>query len=243
MTDADISKNFTYNSRGSLAEIGRRLNQIGSPNIMEEKFSWGHLSHCEKILDVACGIGRFMSVNPQKVIGIDINEDSVSYCKALGFDARLGNALDLAFEANSFDGVHSAHVMHALNSSQATRYLAELIRVTRPGGTIIISNLCDPREIFIHPEVSRPYPPEALYRMIHASSSPRSRLGTEVGGVTFKDIHFRRPPLLNFRFVRSERMWHAASVLNSLQFFCGLRKFWAYQGYTLVLTKNTGPRG
>lgn len=183
-----------------------------------------------------------MSVRPNQVIGIDINEASVEYCRARGLDARLGNALDLPFESNSFDGVHSAHVMHALTPSQATRYLSELIRVTRHGGTIVISNLCDVREIFIHPEVSRPYPPEALYRMIHASSSPRSRVGTEVGGVRFKDIQFRRPPLIQFRFVSSERMWHVASVLNSVQLLCYLRKFWTYQGYTMVLTKSPDQR-
>lgn len=183
-----------------------------------------------------------MSVRPKQVIGIDINEASVEYCRALGLDARLGNALDLPFESSTFDGVHSAHVMHAFNSSQATRYLSELIRVARPGGTIVISNLCDVRDIFIHPDVSRPYPPEALYRMIHVSSSPRSLLGTEVGGVKFKDIMFRRPPLINFRFVSSELMWHVASTLNSVQFFCHLRKFWTYRGYTIVLTKSPGQR-
>lgn len=229
----------TERASGSrLLSLGRSLNNWGARTVPEEKFSWKHLESSAKVLDVACGIGNFISVHPDRTVGIDINEESVKHCRALGYDARLGNALDLPFDDHAFDGVHSAHVMHAFGSQQAIRYLSELMRVVRPGGTIVVSNLCSPESIFNYPEVSRPYPPEAVFRMIHASTSPKSKVGTEIPGAKFRAIHFRRPPLLQFRFVGSERMWHAATVLNSLQYGCFLRKFWAFEGYTIVLTKN-----
>lgn len=236
---------FAKNSRWSESismerylELGRLLNNWSSRTADEESFSWKHLNSCSRVLDVACGIGSFIRVHPEKAIGIDINEDSVQHCQARGYDARLGNALDLPFGNDSFDGVHSAHVMHAFNATQAIRYLSELIRVVRPGGTIVVSNLCNPEIIFDYPEVSRPYPPEALFRMIHTPTSPRSNVGTEITGVKFRAIHFRRPPLIHFRFCGSERMWHASSVLNSVQYGCYLRKFWNFDGYTIVMTKN-----
>jgi len=236
-----LARNSTLSGRRSAKsylDLGRFLNNWGSRTVHEEQLSWSYLASGSKILDVACGIGNFISVHPDKAIGIDINEDSIKHCRARGYDVRPGDALDLPFDDNIFDGVHSAHVMHAFSSQQAIRYLSELTRVVRPGGTIVLSNLCNPDSIFDYPEVSRPYPPEALFRMIHASTSPRSKVGTEVTGVKFRAIHFRRPPLLQFRFVGSERMWHAATVLNSLQYGCHLRKFWAFDGYTIVLTKN-----
>ena len=245
MRGSDVSATTLHNpsaapSKGRLFEIGRKLNNWGSRTEPEERFAWRQLADCPRVLDVACGIGSFMSVRPAQTVGVDINEASIEHCRALGLDARPGNALELDFEDNSFDGVHSAHVMHAFNAGQATRYLSELIRVTRPGGTIVVSNLCDPEQIFGYPEVSRPYTPEALFRMFHAASSPRSNVGTEISGVRFKALHFRRPPLYRFRFVRSETLWHAAGVLNSLQYGAFLRKFWAFEGYTMAVTKNAG---
>lgn len=226
-------------SKGLVFEIGRKLNHWGSRTEPEERFSWKQLAGCERVLDVACGIGTFMKLRPAHTVGIDINETSIEHCRALGLNARLGDALNLDFEDNSFDGVHSAHVMHAFNAGQATRYLSELIRVTRPGGTIVVSNLCDPAQIFGYPEVARPYTPEAMFRMFHAASSPRSNVGTEIRGVRVKAMHFRRPPLVRFRFVRSETLWHAAGVLNSVQYGCFLRKFWTFEGYTIAVTKAT----
>ncbi|CAO3429025.1 class I SAM-dependent methyltransferase [Azospirillum doebereinerae] len=237
MLSVKALRSSDYFSLEKFAGLGRSLNNWGSRVMDEEKLSWRYLESGSNILDVACGIGNFIGVHPDKTLGIDINEESIAHCRARGYDARLGNALDLPFADNVFDGVHSAHVMHAFGSQQAIRYLSELTRVARPGGTIVISNLCDPESIFGYPEVSRPYPPEALFRMIHASTSPKSRVGTEITGVKLHAIHFRRPPLVRFRFVGSERMWHAATVLNSLQYGCHLRKAWAFEGYTIVLKK------
>ncbi|MCG5238786.1 class I SAM-dependent methyltransferase [Azospirillum doebereinerae] len=238
MLSVKIPKPMEHISINKFFDLGRSLNNWGSRAAHEEKLSWRYLEAGSRILDVACGIGNFISVHPNKTVGIDINEESIKHCRTRGYDARLGNALDLPFDDNIFDGVHSAHVMHAFSSQQAIRYLSELIRVVRPQGTIVISNLCDPETIFNYPEVSRPYPPEALFRMLHASTSPKSRVGTEIAGARFHAIHFRRPPLVQFRFVGSEWMWHAATVLNSLQYGCHLRKAWAFEGYTIVLTKN-----
>ncbi len=239
MSDTTLPKLLNFPGGQIFLQLGRRLNRWGSPNAGEERFAWRHLSSCRHVLDVACGIGDFMSLRPQQTIGIDLNPCNIEYCRERGLDAHVGDALDLPFDANSFDGVHSAQVMFALDPGRATQYLSELLRVTRPGGTIVISNLCDVHDVFQYPEVARPYPPEALFRMIHAASSPNAELGTRLTGASLKAIRFRRPPLLNIRLAGSERAWHLSTVLNALQYGCGLRKFWTMQGYTVVLTKNS----
>jgi SAM-dependent methyltransferase len=218
--------------------LGRALLEWGTPNTGETRYAWKHLAPCRTILDVACGTGSFIAERPSQVIGIDVDEQNVAFCRSRGFDVRLGNALALPFEPNTFDGVHSAHVLFAFQSDKAVRYVKELVRVTRPGGTIVLSTLCDVNEVFGYPEVARPYPPQAVFRMIHIARASQSRVGTEIGAVVFKAIAFRRPPLINFRFSGSPKLWRAADVLNAMQFGCYLRKFWRYRGYTIVLVKS-----
>ena len=218
--------------------IARSIMRWASPNAGEEMFSWRHLGSCGRILDVACGVGSFISLNPSRVVGLDISEKNVSVCRERGFNVVQGNALALPFEDGSFDGVHSAQVMFAFPPRDASRYLSEIVRVTRPGGTISISTLCDSKEVFDYPEVARPYPPQAIFRMINR---PQTDVGTDVPGVEFKAMLFRRPPLLNFHLDGSPMMWRVSAVLNALQYGCYLRKFWTYRGYTMILKKVQNP--
>jgi len=60
----------------------------------------------EKILDIGCGEGIFLGINPYKIIGIDKNPEMVTLCKKRGLRAIL---LDverekLPFPDNYFDG-------------------------------------------------------------------------------------------------------------------------------------------
>lgn len=205
-----------------IRELSRRtarsVTEWGSPTDREEVFSWQHLAPCESVLDVACGNGSFIAKRPAGVTGLDIDEENIARCRAQGFSAVVGNALDLPYPDASFDGVHSAHVLFALQTRAAVQYLNELVRVTRPGGIIAISSLCDVQEVFDYPEVARPYPPQAIFRMIR---KPDTNVGAEVRGVSYKAISFRRQPLINFRF-SSLTLWRVASCSTpcSTDFSC-----------------------
>lgn len=230
----------SYSQSDLIVRVGRSLANWGSFSIPEKKFAWQHLAHCRKVLDVACGTGDFISMRPGQAVGIDLSRENVAFCRSKGMEVQIGNALDLPFNDQSFDGVHSAHVMFLFNPSQAARYLTELVRVVKRGGTIVISTLCDVREVFIYPEVVKPYPPQAIFRMIRHSPASDAKGGSEVANVRFKAIYFRRPPLFNFRFscFITPQLWRVASVLNAIQYGCFLRKYWAYRGYTIVLTRT-----
>lgn len=227
-------------SESQLVRVGRILVRWGSSSTPEEKFAWKHLAECQFVLDVACGTGEFISMRPSNTIGIDLNEDNVAYCRSKGLNVRVGNALELPFDDQTFDGLHSAHVMFLFSPAQATCYIKELVRVVKAGGTIVISNLCDIHEVFIYPEVAKPYPPQSIFRMIRQSPPSDAKGGSEIGNVEFRAISFRRPPLVNFRFSGfvSPQLWRVASVLKALQYGCFLRKYWTYRGYTVVLTRT-----
>jgi ubiquinone/menaquinone biosynthesis C-methylase UbiE len=94
-------------------------------------------------LDVGCGTGAlseaiFQLTEPLSVIGIDLSEDFVTYCREHIPNQRAsfekGDALTLPFDAASFDAAVSGLVHNFLPQNQ--RALAEMKRVVRPGGMI-----------------------------------------------------------------------------------------------------------
>ena len=91
------------------------------------------------LLDVGCGNGRFLDGMKQlgwQVKGVEFNEHAVSVCKLSGLDVHHGDLLSASFEANSFDVINVSHVIeHVPNPVQL---FAELERVLKPGGTLII---------------------------------------------------------------------------------------------------------
>jgi ubiquinone/menaquinone biosynthesis C-methylase UbiE len=116
----------------------------------ERTYSWMHLQPGYSVLDVGCGpgidtIALAGLVGPTgKVVGVDYSMDMIaeatkkaeqagcaSWCHHLQADAT-----SLPFEANSFDACRSERVL--LHVSSPARVFAEMVRVTRPGGWIVV---------------------------------------------------------------------------------------------------------
>ena len=129
-------------SQGDFHEIAR-LNIVMAEAICEA----GDLRAGERVLDVACGSGPAALVAARRyceVTGIDfvpsLLERARMRASAEGFDVDFleADAQDLPFEADSFDAVLSVYgVQFAPDQQRAAR---ELVRVTRPGGRIILAS-------------------------------------------------------------------------------------------------------
>lgn len=100
-----------------------------------------------RILDVACGAGQTaipMARAGAKVTGIDLAANLVAQAraraKAENLDATFdeGDAEKLPYEDNSFDVVIS--LIGAMFAPRAALVAAELMRVCKPGGKIIMGN-------------------------------------------------------------------------------------------------------
>ncbi len=100
-----------------------------------------------RILDVACGAGQTaipMARAGAKVTGIDLASNLIAQArvraKAENLDATFdeGDAEDLPYEDNSFDVVIS--LIGAMFAPRAALVAAELKRVCKPGGKIIMGN-------------------------------------------------------------------------------------------------------
>jgi len=101
-----------------------------------------------RALDVATGTGDLaieLAARGASVIGLDFSEPmlEVARAKAPAIEFVQGNALDLAYPAASFDAVTVG--FGARNFSDLDRGLAELARVTRPGGRVVILEITSPQ--------------------------------------------------------------------------------------------------
>lgn len=124
------------------------------------------------ILDVATGTGDFaieaLNLNPDKIVGVDISEGMLEVgrqkmrAKKVDhiIDLRLGDSENLPFEDNFFDALIVAFGVR--NFENLERGLAEMLRVVKPGGRIVIL------------EFSRPskFPMKQLYKVYFTAILP-----------------------------------------------------------------------
>lgn len=105
------------------------------------------LRHGENVLDMACGAGQLVipaAAAGFEATGVDIASNLIEQARArattLGLQARFdeGDAEDLPYPQASFDVVSS--LFGAIFAPRPERVAAELLRVTRPGGRIVMGN-------------------------------------------------------------------------------------------------------
>ncbi|WP_003545109.1 methyltransferase domain-containing protein [Desulfotomaculum nigrificans] len=91
------------------------------------------------ILDAGCGAGGTMEYMARygSVVGIDISEEMVEYCRKEGLSAYHGSVTKLPFANGLFDLVLCLDVLEHLPMDQIA--VEELKRVIRPGGLLVIS--------------------------------------------------------------------------------------------------------
>jgi len=106
-------------------------------------------SNGKDVLDVGCGVGRWSLLfagSGARVIGIDFSDEMLKVAER---NAKLSgckckflkmNVVNLDFSDDSFDLVNCAIVlMHIKNNEDFKKSLQEMIRVTKPGGILLLS--------------------------------------------------------------------------------------------------------
>lgn len=121
----------------------------------------------ERVLDVGCGsawVARRYSGTATKVFSFDISDKNTKQALSLypvdNHFAVTGDVYRLPFRENSFDGIISAEVIEHVPNLHG--YLANLIRVLKPGGRLVISTPYNEKIIYslcIH--CNRPTPQHA----------------------------------------------------------------------------------
>ena len=115
----------------------------------------------ERILDVATGTADLaleaLSLQPEKVIGVDISEAMLAKGREKVADRNLSDVVELRygdsealeFEDNSFDAAMVAYGVR--NFENLGKGLTEINRVLRPGGILVVLEFSRPRKFPIRP--------------------------------------------------------------------------------------------
>ncbi len=98
-----------------------------------------------KVLDVATGTARqafALARQGNIVTGLDLSPDMLAVARSRNGHHNVtlveGDATALPFEDASFDVTHIAFALHDMPPSVRPQVLAEMGRVTRPGGTVLV---------------------------------------------------------------------------------------------------------
>ncbi len=132
---------------GGVRQLESRGRSLGHRRVLERFLAEVELKPGERVLEVGCGSGVFTRLAAQTtrgenpIVAVDINRYFLNEAKALAKKAggenvvefREGSAEALPFQDNAFEACLSATVMEEVD---ADRMLAEMIRVTKPGGRV-----------------------------------------------------------------------------------------------------------
>lgn len=125
---------FLATGRADVAASVRWLTELGSGP------RWG------RVLDFGCGAGRLsqaLAEHADEVVGVDVSPPMLEVARRLDSSGRctfvLNESQDLGrFPAESFDLVYSELVLQHLPAPAIDGYLAEFVRVLRPGGVALL---------------------------------------------------------------------------------------------------------
>lgn len=126
----------------------------------------GTLGPRAQVYDIGCGAGYWLDlygrcgVGRERITCVDLSPRNVSRLLARGYDARVGNVLDLRLEDGLADCTICCGVIH--HTEDPLRALRELARITKVGGCIylVVYNGWSPYFYVVHRAT---YPLRYLY--------------------------------------------------------------------------------
>lgn len=113
-----------------------------------------------RVLDVGCGGGReaiFLAQCGFEVVGVDISRSALAIARQRAQEARVqvdwrhGDVLALPVDDASMDFINDRGLFHLLGDADRPKYAAELYRVCKPGGSIVIRGASEALEERFNP--------------------------------------------------------------------------------------------
>src|SRR5919108_3431311 len=114
------------------------------------------------LADIGCGTGTLtleLARFARRVVGIDLSREMIRQARRRAKEKqinnaefRLGDALRLPLESQSLDAAFCVMVLHFVTDPQAV--IAELSRVTRAGGSVIVVDLVSHNQIWMQEQMA-----------------------------------------------------------------------------------------
>ena len=100
----------------------------------------------QRLLDVACGSGDLFAVtHPCRYIGTDVDFGRVRHAAHNRMTLVVSNARALPFLDHSFDRILASGLFHHVNDETAVAVLAEMARIIKPNGRVVVLDAIWPR--------------------------------------------------------------------------------------------------
>jgi ubiquinone/menaquinone biosynthesis C-methylase UbiE len=114
------------------------------------------------LADIGCGTGTLtleLARFARKAIGVDLSHEMLRRARAAAAERglpnvefRTGDAAKLPLEARAVDAAFSVMVLHFL--PQPEQAVAELCRIVRPGGSVILVDLVQHQQVWLREEMA-----------------------------------------------------------------------------------------
>lgn len=142
----------------------------------------------QKVLDIACGSGfgsMLLADAGHRVIGGDISEETINYCKNKYQHACLSfitiDGTNMPFSNEEFDALISFETIE--HTTEYNKLLTEFKRVVKSNGTIIISTpnflINSPDGVIINPYHTQEWKYEELFSLLNSHFSKVTIWGQE----------------------------------------------------------------
>lgn len=150
-TVQDVRDHYDGLAFGSFCYSDRRASFYP---LVDEFFS--RIGSSDRVCDVGCGAGFWLDefvrrgLHEDQILGIDLAPAHVAQACARGHDARCGDVMNLDLPDGAVDFTFCSGVIH--HTPDPRRALAELARITRPGGWIylVVYNAWHPYFWMVH---------------------------------------------------------------------------------------------
>ncbi len=183
-----------------------------------------------RVLEAGCGTGLILkeiAPHATQAVGLDLSQGMLAKARSRGLDVVHASITEIPFPDDHFDLVYSFKVL--AHVERIDRALAEMARVTRPGGHIV-AEFYNPWSLrYLVKRLKRPTPisdathDEAVYTRYDTLQRVRGYLPAGVSIVDVRGVrvvtpfsHVHKVPLLGRAFAAAEMRAQGAPLLRRL---------------------------